>query len=100
MSPFAGKVWTDAEGTTWTRRGSQVSTSRVRHLMGRVDVTVMHAYAGDLVHVPVPEREALWCRVEPYLRDLAREQGDHTDVLVGEFRSASGGSLLMLEERC
>ena len=99
-SPLLGRVWTDHDGTAWTRRGSQVRRSRVRGLLRRDDVRVVHVCGGDAVDVPAAERAALWQRAEPYLSDVAREPGDHTDFLVGEFRCATGASLLVVEERC
>ena len=93
--------WVDAEGTSWRLRGGEPPVKRVEHLLRSPDVPVLLFYGPDApTEVPEADREALWQRMRPYLRQTVREPGDHTSFDVAEFKDDRRRYMLVIEEGC
>ena len=93
--------WVDAEGTSWRLRGGEPPVKRVEHLLRSPDVPVLHFYGPDApTEVPEADREALWQRMRPYLRQTVREPGNHTSFDVAEFKDDRRRYMLVIEEGC
>jgi hypothetical protein len=91
----------DAEGTSWHLRGGEPPAKRVEHLLRAPDVPVLHFHGPDApTEVGEADREALWQRVRPYLRETVREPGDHTTFDVAEFKDDRRRYMLVIEEGC
>jgi hypothetical protein len=74
---------------------------RVEHLLRSPEIPVLHFYGPDApTEVAGPDREALWERVRPYLRETVREPGDHTTFDVAEFKDDRRRYMLVIEEGC
>ncbi len=91
--------WVDAEGTSWHLRGGEPPAKRVEQLLRSADVPVLHFHGPDApTEVAEADREALWQRVRPYLRETVREPGDHTSFDVAEFKDDRRRYMLVIEE--
>jgi hypothetical protein len=103
-SAIRAREWVDADGTRWRPRsgGETPPTKRLEHLLASAEIRVMHFYGPDApTEVSLPDREALWQQVRPYLREpVVRAPNDHTDFRVAEFRDEQRRSLLVIEESC
>lgn len=100
-SPVSSGSWIDRDSVVWRRRGGNAEPARARRLLlERAETRVVHMYAGDARDIAHADRASLWHRIEPYVRGARRMAGDHTDLLVAEFRDVSGRQLLIVEERC
>lgn len=104
LSPINGRAWVDADGSRWRLRGephAQLPVKRIEHLLHAPETRVLHVVPVEgPADVPTAEREALWQRMRPYLRDERRRPGDHTSFRVAEFRDDQRRSLLVIEESC
>ena len=93
--------WVDADGTSWHLRGGEPPVKRVEHLLRSPEVPVLHFYGADPPReVGEADREALWQRMRPYLRQTVREPGDHTTFDVAEFKDGRRRYMLVIEEGC
>lgn len=93
--------WVDADGTSWRLRGGEPPVKRVEHLLRSPEVPVLHFHGPDApTEVAEADREALWQRVRPYLRQTVREPGDHTTFDVAEFKDDRRRYMLVIEEGC
>jgi hypothetical protein len=91
--------WVDADGTSWRLRGGEPPVKRVEHLLRSPDVPVLHFYGPDApTEVAEADREALWQRVRPYLRQTVQEPDDHTSFDVAEFKDGRRRYMLVIEE--
>lgn len=103
-SAIRAREWVDPDGARWRPRsgGETPPRKRLEHLLASPEVRVLHFYGSDTpTAVAPPEREALWQRVRPYLREpVVRAPNDHTDFRVAEFRDEQRRSLLVIEESC
>jgi hypothetical protein len=79
-----------------------VPTKRVEHLLRSPEVRTLLFYGPDApTEVGPADREALWQRVRPYLREPSlRDPHDHTDFNVAEFKDEQRRLLLIIEESC
>jgi hypothetical protein len=103
-SPIRDGAWVDADGTRWRARGGPVPSKRVERLLRspQVRVRVLLFYGlNEPTEVILQDREALWQRIGPYLRQrVVRVKDDHTDFVVAEFKDDRHRSLLIIEESC
>lgn len=103
-SAIRAREWVDAGGTRWHPRsgGETPPKKRLEHLLTSPEARVLHFYGPDApTAVALPDREALWQQVRPYLREpVVRAPNDHTDFRVAEFRDEQRRSLLVIEESC
>ncbi|SDO45925.1 hypothetical protein SAMN05428965_4025 [Geodermatophilus sp. DSM 45219] len=94
-------TWVDAAGTSWHLRGGEPPVKRVEHLLRSPEVPVLHFYGPDPPReVAEADRETLWQRMRPYLRETVREPGDHTTFDVAEFKDDRRRYMLVIEEGC
>jgi hypothetical protein len=101
-SAVRAREWVDPDGTRWRRRGGPADVRRAERLLRSADVRVLHFYGpGAPTEIAPGDREALWARVRPYVRDrFIRVPGDFADFEVAEFKDDDRRSLLVIEESC
>ena len=76
-------------------------SKRVEHLLRSPGVVVLRFYGPDApTQVAETDREALWQRVRPHLRQTVRQPGDHTSFDVAEFTDDRRRYMLVIEESC
>ena len=96
--PLSGKVWTDAEGVPWRRRGQGLLTARqARKLLSRADVRVMHVYLGAVHEHTGADRAGLMAEVDTFWAGQAAPMATFD---IGEFRDETHRVMVMIVEGC
>jgi hypothetical protein len=101
-SPIRDGGWVDADGNRWRARGGPVPSKRAARLLHSPQVRVLLFYGLNApTEVILQDREALWQRIGPYLRQrVVRVKDDHTDFVVAEFKDDRHRSVVIIEEFC
>ncbi len=80
----------------------RLPAKRAARLLRSPQVLVLLFYGlGAPTEVALRDREALWQRIDPYLRrHVVRAKHDYADFSVAEFKDDHHHSLLITEESC
>ena len=78
-------------------RGGTIDQRRLRHLLKRPDVRVLHIYGPEPSEVSGQERQALLAEIERFFQGRAAAT---TDFRVADFRDADHHVLVVVEESC
>lgn len=95
--PVYDGSWTDRQGVTWRMRRSELDDKRLRRLLKRSDLRVLHAYQMKVSLVEGAEREALLQRVHDFHAGLAPE---FSDFELADFRDPDRNPMLVIQESC
>ena len=97
--PIRDGVWTDDDGVRWRVRGArtEVAHGRIRRLLERPDLRILHAYGLHPTEVDGRDRATLLERVGRY---LAGEAPPHSEFALAEFRDDRRRVMLVIEESC
>jgi hypothetical protein len=97
--PIRDGRWIDDNGTHWHIRGGQIQVHRrrLRRLLKRPDLRILHAYGLHPTEVSGRDRQALLEQVERY---LAGEAHPHSEFRLAEFRDDNHHVMLVIEEDC
>jgi hypothetical protein len=96
-NPGSVKVWMDADGCVWERRGrvsDRLDEKRVRTLLRRAGVPLATWAAGVIEWAHTPDAKAT--AAERLYSGAARPD----DVVASEWKSTEGTVLLLLEHYC
>ena len=89
------KLYTDADGVEWKRRGGTLTVEQIAKLVGDPAVRVVHEYLDETVAVPVADRRAFRAAVT-----ATRAKSGHVAFEGAEFRGPHGERLLVVHEDC
>lgn len=96
--------WLAQQPEGWVRRGGELRTARVRHLMLDPSVRVVLFWDGPgddrPTEVGAADREALWNRIGRFLKDGDPKAEFPVAFRVEEYRTATRESLLIVRESC
>jgi hypothetical protein len=96
-APIRDRSWTDRHGVQWRMRGELLTPRRVRRLLSRPDVAVLHIYGPDPRLVTGLERAGLISRIEEF---FAGDAPPMSDFALAEFRDGQRQIMLVVQEYC